>query len=103
MTLKKSNPAPAVLREGITRDAAAEQIGATARVQLGFSALEIGVSMNHEQTRHEKHEQGRKEKQLHERLSEEQFSKPGPTIRPLWLLAAGIILTMTALFIWWQF
>ena len=59
--------------------------------------------MNHEQNRHENHEQERKEKQLDERQSEEQFSKPGPTIRPLWFLALGIVLTMTALFIWWQY
>ena len=43
--------------------------------------------MNHEQKRHEKHEQERKEKQADERRSEEQFSKPGPTIHPLWFLA----------------
>ena len=59
--------------------------------------------MNHEQKRHEKHEQERKEKQADERRSEEQFSKPGPTIHPLWFLALGIILTMTALLIWWQY
>jgi hypothetical protein len=59
--------------------------------------------MNHEQKRHEKHEQERKEKQADERYSEEQFSKPGPTIHPLWFLALGIILTMTALLIWWQY
>jgi hypothetical protein len=59
--------------------------------------------MNHEQKRHEKHEQERKEKQADQRHSEEQFSKPGPTIHPLWFLALGIILTMTALLIWWQY
>jgi hypothetical protein len=66
------------------------------------NAIEPGAVMDHEQKHHEKHEQDRHEKQAHERQSEEQFSKPGPTIRPLWFLALGIILTMTALFIWWQ-
>lgn len=56
--------------------------------------------MEHEQKRHEKHEKQREEKQAHERLSEKEFSKPGPTIRPLWLLVVGIVLTLCALFIW---
>lgn len=57
--------------------------------------------MEHEQKRHEKHEHERKEKQAHERQSEEQFSKPGPTIRPLWLLVLGIGLILAAMVIWW--
>lgn len=59
--------------------------------------------MDHEQQRHEKHEHDRKDKQAHERQSEDQFSKPGPTIRPLWFLVLGIVVTMTALVIWWRF
>jgi hypothetical protein len=58
--------------------------------------------MDHEQQRHEKHEEGRKEKQAAERQSEKRFSLPGPTIRPLWFLALGFVLTVTALLIWWQ-
>lgn len=58
--------------------------------------------MDHEQKRHEKHEHERKEVQAEERKSEKEFSRPGPTIRPLWFLALGIVLTMAALFIWWQ-
>ena len=57
--------------------------------------------MDHEQKRHEKHEQERKEKQSEERESERQFSKPGPTVRPLWFLVLGIVLVMTAILIWW--
>jgi cytoskeletal protein RodZ len=58
--------------------------------------------MDHEQARHEKHEQDRKQKQAEERQSEQQFSKPGPTIRPLWFLALGFVLVLIALVIWWQ-
>ena len=58
--------------------------------------------MEHEQIRHEKHEEDRKQKQAEERQSERRFSLLGPTIRPLWFLALGIVLVMTALFIWWQ-
>jgi type VI protein secretion system component VasF len=58
--------------------------------------------MEHEQIRHEKHEEDRKQKQAEERQSERRFSLPGPTVRPLWFLALGIVLVMTALFIWWQ-
>jgi len=58
--------------------------------------------MDHEQKRHEKHEHERKEKQAHERQSEVEFSKPGPTIRPTWFLAIGLVLTVVALLIWWQ-
>jgi len=61
-----------------------------------------GAIMEHEQKRHEKHEEGRKEKQAEERQSEQRFSLPGPTIRPLWFLALGLVLTLTALFIWWR-
>jgi hypothetical protein len=58
--------------------------------------------MEHEQERHEKHEEARKQKQAEERQSEQRFSLPGPTIRPLWFLALGFVLVLTALFIWWQ-
>ena len=58
--------------------------------------------MEHEQMRHEKHEGVRKQKQADERLSEQRFSLPGPTIRPLWFLALGLVLTLTALLIWWR-
>jgi len=58
--------------------------------------------MEHEQKRHEKHEEGRKQKQVEERQSEHRFSLPGPTIRPLWFLALGFVLTLAALLIWWQ-
>jgi type VI protein secretion system component VasF len=58
--------------------------------------------MEHEQKRHEKHEEERKHKQAEERQSEQQFSMPGPTIRPLWFWALGFVLVLTALFIWWQ-
>ena len=58
--------------------------------------------MDHEQERHEKHEEDRKHKQAEERQSEQRFSKLGPTIRPLWFLALGFVLVLTALFIWWQ-
>ena len=57
--------------------------------------------MEHEQKRHEKHEEDRKEKQAEERQSERRFSLPGPTIRPLWFLALGFVLVLTALVIWW--
>jgi len=56
--------------------------------------------MEHEQKRHEKHEEGRKEKQAEERESEKRFSLPGPTIRPLWFLALGFVLVLSALGIW---
>jgi hypothetical protein len=56
--------------------------------------------MDHEQKRHAKHEKEREEKQLHERLSEEEFSRPGPTIRPLWFLVIGLLLTGLALVLW---
>lgn len=56
--------------------------------------------MEHQQARHEKHEKERKERQAEERQSEEQFSRPGPTIRPLWLLILGVILCLVALVIW---
>jgi hypothetical protein len=58
--------------------------------------------MEHEQKRHEKHEEARNQKQAEERQSEQRFSLPGPTIRPLWFLALGCVLVLTALFIWWQ-
>jgi hypothetical protein len=57
--------------------------------------------MDHEQKRHEKHEHERKEKQAHERQAEEQFSRPGPTIQPMWFLVIGVVLTMIAMVIWW--
>jgi hypothetical protein len=56
--------------------------------------------MDHEQKHQEKHRLERQEKQTHERESEKQFSKPGPTVRPLWFLVGGILLTVIALFIW---
>lgn len=56
--------------------------------------------MEHEQKRHEKHEEERKQKQGEERQSEKRFSLPGPTIRPLWFLALGVVLVLTALVIW---
>ena len=49
-----------------------------------------------------KSDEKRKQKQAEERQSEQQFSKLGPTIRPLWYLALGIVLVLTAAFIWWQ-
>ncbi|HWY87282.1 MAG TPA: hypothetical protein VNX28_11185 [Gemmataceae bacterium] len=58
--------------------------------------------MEHEQKRHEKHEEERKQKQAEERQSEQRFSLPGPTIHPRWFLALGIVLVLTALFIWWN-
>ena len=58
--------------------------------------------MEHEQKRHEKHEEERHQKQAEERLSEKRFSLPGPTVRPLWFLALGFVLVMTALFTWWR-
>jgi len=55
----------------------------------------------HRQEKHqEEHRIERQEKQAHERQSERAFSRPGPTIRPLWLLVGGIVLTLVALFIW---
>ena len=56
--------------------------------------------MEHQQERHEKHEKDRKEHQAEERQSEERFSKPGPTIHPIWFLAIGIAVTLTALVVW---
>jgi hypothetical protein len=56
--------------------------------------------MDHEQKHQEKQRLERQEKQAHERESEKQFSKPGPTVRPPWFLAVGILLTCVALFIW---
>jgi fatty acid desaturase len=58
--------------------------------------------MDRQQERHEKHDKERQHKQAEERQSEQQFSKPGPTIRPVWFLAAGILLTCIALIIWWR-
>lgn len=58
--------------------------------------------MDHEQKRHEKHEEARKHKQAEERQSERRFSLPGPTIRPAWFLALGFVLVLTVLLIWWQ-
>jgi fatty acid desaturase len=59
--------------------------------------------MNHEQQRHEKHEHERKEKQAHERQVESDFSKPGrPSVRPVWFLVIGIVLSLVALVIWMQ-
>ena len=58
--------------------------------------------MEHEQQRHEKHEEQRQQKQAEERQSEQRFSLPGPTVRPLWVLALGFVLTLIALFIWWR-
>jgi hypothetical protein len=57
--------------------------------------------MNHEQKRHERHEHDRKEKRAGERRAEADFAKPGrPAVRPLWFLAAGIVLSLVALLIW---
>ncbi len=56
--------------------------------------------MDHDQKRHEKHEQERKVKQSHERQSEANFSKPGPTVRPLWFGVIGVILALVALAVW---
>jgi hypothetical protein len=56
--------------------------------------------MDHEQKRHEKHEQERKGKQAHERQAEENFSKPGPTVHPLWFGVIGVVLTLVAIGIW---
>jgi hypothetical protein len=56
--------------------------------------------MEHEQKRQEHHRLDRQEKQAHERQSEQQFSKPGPGVRPLWFLLTGILLTVAALVIW---
>jgi len=63
---------------------------------------QTGAVMEHEQKRHEKHEEERKHKQAEERQSEQRFSLPGPTIRPLWFLALGFVLVLTALFTWWR-
>jgi hypothetical protein len=46
--------------------------------------------MEHEQKRHEKHEEERTQKQAEERKSEQRFSLPGPTIRPLWFPRLGL-------------
>jgi hypothetical protein len=59
--------------------------------------------MDHEQKHHEKHRLERQEKQAHERESEKQFSKPGPTIHPLWFLALGILLTLGVIAVWMSF
>lgn len=59
--------------------------------------------MDHQQERHEKHEQGREAKQVEERQSEKQFSKPGRTIHSLWFLTIGIVLTIAALLIWMSY
>jgi hypothetical protein len=55
--------------------------------------------MEHEQKRHEKHEEERKQKQKQadERQSEQRFSLPGPTVRPLWFLALGFVLVLIGL------
>jgi hypothetical protein len=58
--------------------------------------------MEHQQERHEAHEQQRLEKQSEERQSEARFSQPGPTVRPLWFLAVGFVLTCAAVLIWWR-
>lgn len=56
--------------------------------------------MDHEQKHEEKHRLERQDKQAHEREVEKEFSKPGPTIRPLWLLVLGGGLVLIALTIW---
>jgi thiol:disulfide interchange protein len=56
--------------------------------------------VDHEQKKHEKHRLERQEKQAEERRSEENFSKPGPTVHPLWFLAIGLVLAFTALIVW---
>jgi fatty acid desaturase len=56
--------------------------------------------MDHEQKHDEKHRLERQEKQAHERQEEEQFSKPGPTIRPLWIFVVGFILVALAIVVW---
>jgi hypothetical protein len=35
-------------------------------------------------------------------IGHRRLAPPGPTIRPLWFLALGFVLVLTALFIWWQ-
>lgn len=56
--------------------------------------------MDRQQKHQEEHRIERQGKQSHERQSEQAFSRPGPTVRPIWFLAAGIALTLAALFIW---
>ena len=56
--------------------------------------------MDRQQKHQEEHRVERQEKQAHERQSEENFSRPGPTVRPLWFLVGGIFLTLVALLIW---
>jgi type VI protein secretion system component VasF len=56
--------------------------------------------MEHEQKRHEEHEEDRKQKQAEERQSEQRLSLPEPTMCPLWFLALGFVLVLTALFFW---
>jgi hypothetical protein len=57
--------------------------------------------VDHQQERHEQHEHERAEKRAEERRSEAEFSKPGkPAVRPLWLLVAGVLLSLLALIIW---
>ena len=58
------------------------------------------IVMDHEQKRQEHHRLEREEKQTHARQAEEQFSKPGPTIHPLWFLVVGVALSLAALFLW---
>jgi hypothetical protein len=58
--------------------------------------------MDHKQKRHEKHEQERKEKQADEGPSEAIF-EAWPDHSSIVVPGLGIILTMTALFIWWQY
>ena len=59
--------------------------------------------MDHEQKRHERHEHDRKEKRAEGRRAEAAFSQPGrPAVRPLWSLAAGLVLSGVALLIWMQ-
>jgi cytoskeletal protein RodZ len=59
--------------------------------------------MNREEKRQEHHRVEREEKQGQERQSEKQFSKPGVTVRPLWFLVVGFVLTLAAVLFWIQF
>jgi hypothetical protein len=58
------------------------------------------IAMNREQRHQEHHRLEREAKQAHERQAEERFSRPGPTIRPLWFLVVGIVLTLVVITVW---
>jgi cell division septal protein FtsQ len=56
--------------------------------------------MDHEQKRHEHHEEVRRQKQAHEREAEREFGKVDRKVNPLWFWALGIAIVAVVLLFW---